>query len=177
MTLSLIRTIAASAIATWTMTSAAQATLVSLGECGGANSCIIENTLGSLPNPVAQNPNDGVLLAWDEVQNYELTQDLRVDRVFDPDADFITPESGDFLIEAGTIVSSHYLQWDPGNTSDARVETTISLDSQIFAFITADQNLFDSDFLGLAGLDYNDFGLRGLESGDTTEFNCWRAGC
>jgi hypothetical protein len=50
--------------------------------------------------------------------------------------------------------------------------TTVSLDSQIFAFITADQNLFDSDAaLGLPGLDYNDFSARGLEGNDATNFN------
>jgi hypothetical protein len=31
--------------------------------------------------------------------------------------------------------------------------------------------MFDSDFLGLAGVDYNDFGLRGLEAGDDTVFD------
>jgi hypothetical protein len=45
-------------------------------------------------------------------------------------------------------------------------------DSTIFAFITRDQFLFDSDpVLGLPGLDYNDFSLRGLEAGDTTVFD------
>ena len=67
-------------------------------------------------------------------------------------------------------------------TSAARVDATIDFDSEIFAFITADQKLFDSDAaLGLSGLDYNDFTLRGLEGGDTTNFNgssvdiSWRA--
>jgi len=157
----------------------ASATLVDLGDCNGANSCTITSTP---PDPVAPNPNDGILLAWDELQNFTLTSDLRVDRVFDEDADFVSPAGGDFLIEAGTVVSSHYLQWDPGNGSSSSVNTTISLDSQVFAFITADQNLFDSDFLGLPGLDYNDFRLRGLESGDATVFNgadvdiTWSAG-
>lgn len=153
-----------------TMTaSAAQATFVSLGTCSGAFDCFVTTTP---PNPIAENPNDGILLAWNEVQNFELTQDLRVDRVFDTNASFVEAlTGGDFLIKAGTIVSSHYLQWDPGNNSSSSVNTTIALDSQVFAFITADTNLFNSDFLGLPGLDYADFGLRGLESGDTTAFN------
>lgn len=152
------------------MAGPASATLVDLGPCGGANACIITDTP---PNPVTRNPNDGILLAWDEVQNVTLPSDLRVDRVFDETAPFVEATGrGDFLLKAGTIVSSHYLQWDPGPGSRSRVETTISLDSQIFAFITEDQNLFDSDaLLGLPGLDYNDFGLRGLERGDTTTFN------
>lgn len=92
---------------------------------------------------------------------------------FYPTADFITDlGNGDFLIQAGSIVSSHYLQWDPGNGSSSVVSATINLDSQVFAFITADQNLFDSDaMLGLLNLDYNDFRYRGLESNDTTSFN------
>ena len=117
------------------------------------------------------------------MQNFTLPVPLRVDRVFDATAAFITPIGSDFLIAAGTVVSSHYLQWDPGLGSSGRVTATIELDSQVFAFITADQNLFDSDAaLGLPGLDYNDFGLRGLESGDTTIFNgpdtdiSWAAG-
>jgi len=148
----------------------AGATFVDLGSCSGANACTITS---SPPNPVAPNPNDGVLLAWNERQNIELTEDLRVDRVFDPTADFVRDAGGgDFFIEAGTIVSSHYLQWDPGQGSSTRISTTIGLDSQVFAFITADQNLFDSDaLLGLPGLDYNDFGFRGLENSDTTTFN------
>ncbi|MDJ0805792.1 MAG: PEP-CTERM sorting domain-containing protein [Gammaproteobacteria bacterium] len=148
----------------------ASATLVSITNCTGAIDCVITTTP---PNPVLPNPNDGILLTWDERQNVTLTEDLRVDRVFDPTADFITAlGNGDFLIQAGTIVSSHYLQWDPGNGSSSTVSATINLDSQVFAFITADQNLFDSDdALGLPGLDYNDFRLRGLEGGDTTVFN------
>jgi len=146
-----------------------QATLIELADCTGAVDCIITTTP---PDPVVQNPNDGILLAWDEFQNFTLLQDLRVDRVFDESASFVEAIGSDFLIKAGTIVSSHYLQWDPnGAGATGSVEATIKLDSQVFAFITADQNLFDSDFLGLPDLDYNDFSLRGLESGDTTVFN------
>lgn len=147
----------------------AGATLVDLGPCIGPVACVITTTP---PNPVQQDPNDGVLLAWDEVQNLTLAQDLRVDRVFDPTAPFIEPVGNDFLIKAGTVVSSHYLQWDPGAGSSDTVETTIAADSQIFAFIVDDQNLFDSDaVLGLPGLDYNDFRYRGIEDSDTTVFS------
>ena len=147
-----------------------RATLIQITDCIGANSCDI--TLAP-PDPIVANPNNGILLAWDEVQNFTLTEDLRVDRVFDESAAFVEATGGgDFLIKAGTIVSSHYLQWDPGANSSSTVSATIDLDSQVFAFITADANLFNSDeFLGVPGLDYADFGLRGLENGDTTVFN------
>lgn len=147
----------------------AHATLVSIEDCVGALGCVITDTP---PNPVQRNPNNGLLLAWDERQNVTLSSDLRVDRVFDEAAPFIVDAGdGDFLIRAGTVVSSHYLQWDPGAGSSASVQATVVLDSQVFAFITADANLFASDpLLGRTGLDYNDFGLRGLEATDVTTF-------
>ena len=151
------------------MATSAHATITGFSACVGANACTVTATP---PNPVVQNPNDGILLGWDEVQNFTLTTALRVDRVFDTNASFVTDVGGgDFEIAAGTIVSSHYFQWDPGNGSNARVDATIQTDSQIFAFITSDANLASSDpFLGLTGLNYNTFGKRGLEAGDTTNF-------
>lgn len=159
----------------------AQATVTAITPCTGANACTITT---SPPNPVTQNPNDGILLLWDEVQNFTLTTALRVDRVFDTNASFVTAVSGgDYELAAGTIVSSHYVPWDPGNGSASTVNATIRADSQIFAFITSDANLASSDpFLGLPGINYNTFGLRGLEVGDTTVFNgadvdiSWSAG-
>ncbi|QNN23833.1 choice-of-anchor D domain-containing protein [Planctomycetales bacterium ZRK34] len=149
--------------------SPAVATLTGFENITGANDAIITTTP---PNPVTQNPNDGILTTWDEKQNVTLTEDLLVDRVADESASYIEAVSGGFLIKAGTIVSSHYLQWDPGNGSSGTVAGSVVLDSEIFAFITADQKLFASDaIVGLDNLDYNDFGLRGLEGGDTTVFN------
>lgn len=145
------------------------ATLVSITNVTGANGAQITT---NPPNPVSKDPNQGILLAWDEVQNFQLLQDLRVDRVADPNASFILPDGSGYKIRAGTIVSSHYIQWDNGSGASNTVGATITLDSDIFAFITADQKMFDSDApLGLPGLDYNDFGSRGLESGDTTTIN------
>lgn len=149
--------------------SPAQATLVAVTDCGAdALSCTIT---GSPPSTVTANPNDGVLLLWNEKQNVTLTEDLAVDRVFDESADFVSFYSGNWHLEAGTIVSSHYVQWDPA-TGTGRVTGTISADSQIFAFIFEDQKLFQTDaLLGLDGVDYNDFALRGLEPGDVTDFD------
>lgn len=172
------RTLALVFLGVTAWTAPGHATLDNLGSCTGATSCVITTTP---PNPVTQDPDDGILLAWNERQNVTLTADLRVDRVFDETASFVEADGSAWKIKAGTIVSSHYLQWDPDGTGT--VSTTIALDSQVFAFITADQKLFDSDsVLGLPGLDYNDFTLRGLEPGDTTDFNgpnvdiTWTAG-
>lgn len=147
----------------------ANATLLDFPSCNVT--CTITSG-GGIPNPVVQDPNDGILLTWDERQNVTLLADLPVDRVADATASFIGGSSGSYYIKAGTIVTSHYLQWDPSSQSGNTVNARIHLDSEIFAFITADQKLFDSDaILGLPGIDYNDFNLRGLESGDDTTFN------
>ena len=144
----------------------ASATLVSVTSCTRA--CTITDTP---PNPVVPNPNDGLTL-WNERQNVTLVEALAVDRVFDPSASFVSGSDGNFMLAAGTVVSSHYVQFDPEGGAFARIEATITADSQIFAFITEDQKLFDSDaVLGLPGLDYNDFFMRGLELSDETDFN------
>ncbi|MGF1689106.1 hypothetical protein L4C36_20890 [Photobacterium japonica] len=152
----------------------AQATLVSIDNCAGnvssgpAVSCEITETP---PAVITKNPNNNKLLAWDEVQNHTLTEPLRVDRVYDPNASFISDAgNGDYFIATGTIVSSHYVQWDPKNSGS--ISADIVLDSQVFAYVTSDANLFASDSaLALPGIDYNDFTLRGLEGGDSTLFD------
>lgn len=148
-----------------------KATLLGYNSCEGANSCLVAPDEAPIPNPIVANPNDGVLLGWDEVQNVTLGENLYVDRVADPLASFVGTDAGGTFIKAGTVVSSHYFQWDPGDGSSSRVDSQLNFDSEIFAFITGDANLFASDdVLGLAGFDYADFGLRGLEGGDLTDF-------
>jgi hypothetical protein len=150
------------------LTSFAKATILNFPSCDQV--CSIVSGL-DIPDPVTQNPNNGILMTWNERQNVVLQNNLSVDRVADTSASFIGGSAGNYYIKAGTIVTSHYLQWDP-SSGTGTVNARIRLDSEIFAFITADQNLFDSDAaLGLPGIDYNDFTLRGLESGDTTTFN------
>ena len=113
--------------------------------------------------------NDAILYVWDEIQNFTLTQDLFVDRVANPAESYVGGSAGNYFIKAGTVVSSHYVQWDP--LTRTRVQATLNFDSAIFAFITGDTRLSNSDYLGRPGIDYGDFGLRGLEGGDTTTFN------
>lgn len=149
--------------------SPASATLVSVTDCTNGVTCTItDDPVTLLGGIVAKDPNNNTLLAWNEVQNLTLTSKLRVDRVFDPDADFVeAAPGGGYFILPGTVVSSHYLQYD-----GPRFQGRVTLDSTVFAFMTRDENLFDSDaLLGLPGLDYNDFPLRGLESIDTTVFD------
>jgi len=147
----------------------AEATAVSITNGSGALGYTI-GTPESVPfTLVGNNYNDNILYVWDEVQNFTLTQDLFVDRVADVNASYVGGSAGNYFIKAGTIVSSHYVQWDPA--SSTRVQATLNFDSDIFAFITGDNRLANSDFLGLPGINYGDFSLRGLENGDTTAFN------
>ena len=160
----------------------AHATLVSITDCAGeAESCeIIVPASGST---ITKNPNNRRIYAWNELQNFTLSEDLFVNRVFDETASFVEKiNNNNFKILAGTVVSSHYVQWDNAGGTLQRATATINADSQIFAFITDDQYLFDSDFLGLPTLNYNDFTNRSLEADDYTTFNdqsvdiSWNAG-
>lgn len=145
------------------------ATAISITNTSGGDAYII-GTPETVPfTLVGNNYNDNTLYVWDEVQNFTLTQDLFVDRVADPLASYVGGTAGNYFIRSGTIVSSHYVQWDPDGTTS--VQATLNFDSDIFAFITGDTRLSDSDYLGLPGINYGDFGLRGLESGDDTDFN------
>jgi len=86
----------------------ARATITGYTDVTGANEAVVVSG-GGIPNPVTQNPNDGRLVGWDELQNVTLTADLRVDRVFDTNASFVSvAPGGDYYINAGTVVSSHY---------------------------------------------------------------------
>lgn len=143
------------------------AEVLEIPRCEGAMACEV---IDEPPNPVTPDPNNGKLLVWNEAQNVILPEDLAIDRVADPSSPILKRLSnGGYAIRAGTIVSSHYLQWDPSFDSDFRVVATIKLDAPIFGFIIDDRKLFDSDAaVGLPGLDYADFWLRGLEYEDWT---------
>lgn len=159
----------------------AAATITGISFCNGAMSCEVTSTP---PSTVVPDPNEGTLLVWDEVQNLTLTSALRVDRVFDSLAPFIHDlGNGEYEIMAGTVISSHYIQWDPGNDSSNRAVAYLNADAQTYAIIASDLNLSASDaLLGLPGLDYGTFGNRGLEGDDITNFNTatlvlsWEAG-
>jgi len=145
----------------------ANAEIKEINKCQGALACEVTD---APPNPVRPDPNNGKLLAWNEAQNVILEENLPIDRVADPNSPFVERQpDGTYVILAGTAVSSHYLQWDPGGLSAGFVAATIKLDAPIFGFIIEDTKLFGSDAaLGLPDHDYADFWLRGLEPGDWT---------
>jgi len=174
--------VAAAVMVVQTNAETAEASVIGITPLEGSEAVdYVIGTPESLPFTLTRNfSNDDTLYVWDEVQNFTVPGNLFVDRVADPTASFIGGSEDNYYIEAGTIVSSHYVQWDP--LAQKSVQAVLEFDSEIFAFITADNKLADSDlWLGLPGIDYGDFGNRGLEYADTTEFNAsnveinWRA--
>ena len=110
-----------------------------------------DNTVG---NNTFQDPN---LYGFDEGQNILLTSDLNVDILAS------TGLAG--TLSSGTVVASHYVFFDPRNSTSQ--EGTVTFDSTVLAIITSTANLSGSDFLINNGVTYQNPGLRGLESGDS----------
>ena len=92
------------------------------------------------------------LLGFDELQHVMLTSDLVVD----------TP---DVIVPAGTIVSSHYIIYDP--PSVLYITGDVILDQDVIGVIHTTGTLNNSDYLGLPTTNYLNPTLRGYESGDT----------
>lgn len=89
------------------------------------------------------------LFAFNELQNVTLGSDLSTDI------------GG--TIAAGTVVSSHYVFFDPVSASQTGY---VDFDGPIIGVMTSLGTLTASDFLGLASVDYLSPTLRGLEGGD-----------
>lgn len=94
------------------------------------------------------------LFAFNEKQNFKLTSDLETDI------------GG--TISSGTVVSSHYVFFDPVRGFQ---EGFVDFDGPIIGIMTSVGTLLSSDFLGLDSVDYLSPALRGLESGDAVSIN------
>lgn len=116
----------------------------------------LENLFG-VPDSVGddnfQSPD---LYGFDEAQNILL-------------ADPLTADVGTSPIPAGTLVSSHYIFFDPGPSQ--RVIGTVDFDGDILGVMTSATTLAASDFLGAAGVNYLGSSSRGLEPGDSVTIN------
>lgn len=111
----------------------------------------LSNPFGS-PNSVGNNtfqsPN---LYAFDEDQNIVIPAAL-------------TPNIGG-PIAAGTEVASHYVFFDPNNTTSQR--GYVDFDAIILGIFTSTTSLFATDFLANTGVNYLNPAARGLEAGDS----------
>lgn len=100
------------------------------------------------------NFNDLIVRAFDEVQNVRLSEDLVLDTQ---------------TVRAGTLISSHYIVWDPAGA--ARVQADILLDEMVLGVASTTGRLDASDFVGSPTTNYLNPGARGLEGGDTYSFS------
>lgn len=112
------------------------------------------NLTGALPANVGNNNfQDPNLYGFDEKQNQLLAGNLTVN---------VTPSGvGTSIIPTGTTVSSHYVFFDPDD-STSQIGTVL-FDAPILGIITKTAELLASDFLGAMGVNYLNPTLRGLE--------------
>jgi hypothetical protein len=127
------------------------------GNSGGAFVNLSVPLTGSNPfNTVGNNNFDSPnLYGFNESQNIFLGAALVMD------------QGG--TIAAGTTVASHYIFFDPRDTT--RVIGTVDFDSDVLGIITSTGLLQASDFLVNTGVNYLNPGLRGLEAGDVVSFS------
>ncbi|MDD5578769.1 MAG: hypothetical protein PHY16_05735 [Methylobacter sp.] len=112
------------------------------------------NTVG---NDTFQTPN---LYGFDEGQNILITNNLTVNDL----ADGLGGGSGPGIIPIGSTVASHYISFDPLNSTN--VVGSIYFNSDILGIITNTPNLVASDFLIDTGVNYLKPAARGLEPND-----------
>ena len=92
------------------------------------------------------------LLAFDEVQNFILTTDLVLDAI---------------TIPAGTMISSHYVIYDPPGSGNT-INGTVEFDGDVVAVLTRRGEMKNTDaLLGATGVDYRSPVGRGLEGVDS----------
>jgi hypothetical protein len=112
-------------------------------------------TLVSPPAILGPDPfGRAAFLGFEESQNVTLERALRVDGGWIP---------------AGTLVSSHYILYDP--TRITRMNATIGFDADVLGVISKGRRLRRSDWLGVPGVKYRRFHHRGHERRDS-----WRMG-
>ena len=150
---------------------AANATVIG-GSVTGGDAATRGGTFVKLSLPLSSSPantvgsdnfDDWNLYAFDERQSVTLTSDLGVDMLWN------TGSPG--LLTAGTVVSSHYVFFDPPGSALVNQLGTVDFDSDILAVITSTSRLNNSDFLGLTAVNYVATGFRGLEAGDTVSIS------
>ena len=114
-----------------------------------------------LCDPIGPVGNDNFqlndLFAFEEMQNVPLAQTLVID------------EPIMTVLEAGTLVSSYYVAFDPGASRD--IVGSITFPGQILGLATSTSPLASSDYLGNSSAIYLNPDLRGLESGDFASFS------
>lgn len=116
------------------------------------------------PNPIGEKK----FYAFYEQQNVVLDRDVTLGRMARKDNGGKKGKSI-LKIDKGTLVSSHYLLYDP--TQLVRETVTVEFDSEILGVVVKNKKLKQSDFLGAEGVEYKRFPHRGREWRDHYEIS------
>jgi len=131
---------------------------VSAAIIGGADIIAPPTTLG--PNPFGQDR----VVAFYEQQNITLGKNVDLGRKVGQKiakANGSRDAKSARTVSKGTLVSSHYVAYDPDGVK--RTTVTVSFDSEILGVVVGDKRLAATDFLGADGVDYKRFHFRTKE--------------
>ncbi len=115
---------------------------------------IVGGTVTIIDPPLKTGNNNQLvnkLLGFNELQHVVLNSDLVIDKPVG-------------IIPAGTVVSSHYIIYNPVN--DHTIDGTVILDQNVIGVIYKTNTLNNSDFLGLSITNYLNPSARGFDAGD-----------
>jgi len=149
---------------------AATAALLALLVAPQAHAGIIGGpTMIDPPTPLGPNPiGDTSFFAFYEKQNVVLDRDVKLGKIKTRNA-----EGGrgrqQVRLEQGTLVSSHYVLYDPADL--VKQSVTIEFDSEILGVVVKGRKLRKTDFLGADGVEYEKFRYRGPERRDRYEIS------
>lgn len=148
---------------------AATAALLALAAPSAQAGIIGGPTMIDPPTPLGPNPiGDTSFFAFYEQQNVVLDRNLKLGRMKTPGGQGRKARQK-VQLESGTLVSSHYLLYDP--TELVRQSVTIDFDSEILGVVVKNKKLKKTDFLGLDGVEYEKFRHRGKERRDKYEIS------
>jgi hypothetical protein len=132
------------------------------GIIGGPTMIDAPTTLG--PNPIG----DTSFFAFYEKQNAVLDRDLKLGKMKSRNAEGRKVRQK-VRLERGTLVSSHYVLYDPADL--VKQSVTIEFDSEILGVVAKSKKLKKTDFLGADGVEYKKFRYRGPERRDQYEIS------
>jgi hypothetical protein len=134
------------------------------GIIGGGATMMDPPTSPLGPNPIG----DTSFFAFYERQNVTLDRDLKLGRMKQRNAEGRKVRKP-AKIARGTLVSSHYVLYDPAELTKQSV--TITFDSEILGVVTKGKGLKRTDFLGADGVEYKKFRYRSPERRDQYEIS------
>lgn len=149
---------------------AAAAALLALLAAPQARAGIIGGpTMIDPPTPLGPNPiGDTSFFAFYEKQNVVLDRDVKLGKMKTRNAQGRKVRQ-QVRLEEGTLVSSHYVLYDPADL--VKQSVTIEFDSEILGVVVKGGKLRKTDFLGADGVEYEKFRYRGPERRDKYEIS------